>query len=102
MTKTTSKHGIVLLLILGALTSFAPLSVDMYLPSLPTLVRVYGTNEAQVQLTLSAFLLGFACAQLIHGPLSDRFGRKPIVCAGIILYILATVGAALSNNVEKL
>ena len=71
--KDNSNKSVTLLIVtLSMLTAFAPLSVDMYLPSLPTLAKVYDVNEATIQLTLSSFLLGFALAQLIHGPLSDR------------------------------
>lgn len=91
-----------LIFILSLLTAFAPLSIDMYLPSLPTLVHVYGTNEANVQLTLSSFLLGFALAQLVYGPMSDRFGRKPVIIFGIILYIAASIGAAQALSVETM
>ncbi|PPR79003.1 MAG: Bicyclomycin resistance protein [Alphaproteobacteria bacterium MarineAlpha2_Bin1] len=82
------------------LTAFAPLSVDMYLPSLPMLAKVYDVNEATIQLTLSSFLLGFAIAQLIHGPLSDRWGRKPVIFLGIAIYIVASIGIILSTRIE--
>ena len=87
MENNSNQSLAILILILSALTAFAPLSVDMYLPSMPSLVKTFDTNEANVQLTLSSFLFGFAIAQLIHGPLSDRFGRKYIIIVGIILYI---------------
>ena len=99
--KDNSNKSVTLLIVtLSMLTAFAPLSVDMYLPSLPTLAKVYDVNEATIQLTLSSFLLGFALAQLIHGPLSDRIGRKPVILIGIIIYIIATVGIIFSKNIE--
>lgn len=87
---------------LAILTMFAPLSVDMYLPAFPTLVNELRTDPAQVQLTLSVFFVGFAVAQLVYGPLSDRFGRKLPLNAGIALYIIASVGCALATSIEML
>ena len=102
MKKNSNKSTILLIVTLSMLSAFAPLSVDMYLPSLPTLAKVYDVNEATIQLTLSSFLLGFASAQLIHGPLSDRLGRKPVILIGIIIYITATVGIIFSKKIEIL
>ncbi len=89
-------------ILLIALISFGPLSTDMYLPSLPTLIGVFGTDVAMVQLTLSAFLVGFALAQLAIGPTSDRFGRRPVLIAGISLYLAATVVCLVATSVEML
>ncbi|MAR78719.1 MAG: Bcr/CflA family drug resistance efflux transporter [Rhodospirillaceae bacterium] len=102
MKKKSNKSIILFIVTLSMLTAFAPLSIDMYLPSLPTLAKVYDVNEATIQLTLSSFLLGFASAQLIHGPLSDRLGRKPVILIGIIIYITATVGIIFSKKIEIL
>jgi DHA1 family bicyclomycin/chloramphenicol resistance-like MFS transporter len=88
--------------LLGALTAIGPLSTDMYLPSLPAIGDVFGTGVAQVQLTLSAFLIGFAVGQVIYGPLSDRFGRKPVLLAASLVYIAASAACALSVSVEML
>ncbi|MDA0368137.1 MAG: Bcr/CflA family multidrug efflux MFS transporter [Proteobacteria bacterium] len=94
--------GITLLLILAAFSASAPMSVDMYLPSLPELARDLGTSSGQVQLTLSAFLLGFAFAPIVWGPLSDRYGRKPILYIGLTIFVGASVGAALSPSIDVL
>src|SRR5436309_10779850 len=88
--------------ILGALAAFGPLSIDMYLPALPTLAESFGTSPSRVQLTLSAFLLGFGVGQLGYGPLSDRWGRKPPLLAGVGLYVGASVLCALSTGVASL
>ena len=87
MKNSSNKSTTLLIIALSMLTAFAPLSVDMYLPSLPMLAKIYDVNEATIQLTLSSFLFGFAVAQLIHGPLSDRWGRKPVIFLGITIYI---------------
>jgi len=91
-----------LIIILGALTAFAPLSIDMYLPSLPTLERVFAAPASSVQLTLAAFLAGIAIGQAFYGPLSDRFGRKPPLYAGLVLYVAASVACAYAPTVETM
>lgn len=88
--------------LLTALVAFGPLSTDLYLPSLPTLVTVFGTDIVTVQLTLSVFLVGFAAAQLIYGPLSDRFGRRPALVGGISIYLAASVACALAASIDQL
>jgi len=90
------------LLICAALTAIAPLSIDMYLPSFPTLAQDLRVDIGQVQLTLGTFLVGLALGQAVYGPISDRFGRKPPLYAGLFLYALAAVGCALARNVEAL
>ena len=89
-------------LILGALIAFAPMSIDMYLPSLPALARALGTDAASVQLTLAAFFVGLAIGQVLYGPLADRFGRKPPLYAGLALYVAASAGCALATGIESL
>lgn len=90
------------LLLLAALTAIGPLSIDMYLPSLPSIAEDLGTGAGAIQLTLSAFLVGMALGQLAYGPLSDRFGRKPPIYFGLGIYILASVGCATAGSVEAL
>jgi len=100
--RTDHRHTKGLIGILGALAAFGPMSIDMYLPSLPTIVADFGTTTSQVQLSLSAFLLGLAAAQFVYGSLSDRFGRKPPLIAGITLYVGASMGCAAAPNAETL
>lgn len=88
--------------LLTVLVAFGPLSTDLYLPALPSLVTVFGTDIPTVQLTLSVFLIGFAGSQLFYGPLSDRFGRRPVLMAGVVVYLLASVVCAFAQTVEQL
>ena len=69
--------------LLAAAVALGPLATDMYLPALPQIGSDFGTGTDQVQLTLSLYLVGFAIAQLVCGPLADRFGRKPIMIGGL-------------------
>ena len=65
--------------LLAGLSAVGPLTTDMYLPSLPDIARQLGASTAQVQLTISAYLIGFAVGQIFYGPVSDRHGRKPVL-----------------------
>jgi DHA1 family bicyclomycin/chloramphenicol resistance-like MFS transporter len=91
-----------LLFVLGTLTAFAPLSIDMYLPSLPTIQETLGTSASLVQLTLAAFMAGLGLGQFAYGPLSDRFGRRGPLLAGIVLYIAASAACAFAPSVHWL
>jgi MFS transporter, DHA1 family, multidrug resistance protein len=91
-----------ILVLLGLLTAFAPLSIDMYLPSMPSLQAYFKASEAQVQLTMSTFFVGFALSQSLYGPLVDRFGRKPPLRFGLALFIAASAACALSLSVGAL
>lgn len=88
--------------LLTALVAFGPMSTDMYLPSLPTMTEAFATDVGRVQLTLSVFLVGFALAQLIVGPVSDRFGRRPVLLGGLTLYTVASLGCVLAPSIEVL
>ncbi|HEX6735987.1 MAG TPA: multidrug effflux MFS transporter [Azonexus sp.] len=88
--------------LLTTLVALGPLSTDLYLPSLPTLATVFATDAARVQLTLSVYLAGFAVAQLAYGALSDRFGRRPLMLGGLLLYFLASLGCLLAPSIELL
>lgn len=88
-----------LLAIVGALSAFAPLSVDMYLPALPGLATDLAASPSQAQLTLTAFLVGLAVGQLVAGPLSDRLGRRPPLVAGLVVYASASLGCAVVGDI---
>lgn len=93
---------LVLYLLLGALGGLTPLAIDMYLPAIPALARELGTTIDGAQLTVSAFLAGFAVGQLFYGPMADSFGRKPVIIAGLIMFALASVGCALAETLPQL
>jgi DHA1 family bicyclomycin/chloramphenicol resistance-like MFS transporter len=88
--------------LLAALSAVAPLTTDMYLPSLPDIARQLGASTAQVQLTISAYLIGFAIGQIFYGPVSDRHGRKPVLIVAVVLYCAASLVCALSTSIEML
>jgi DHA1 family bicyclomycin/chloramphenicol resistance-like MFS transporter len=88
--------------LLAALSAIGPLTTDMYLPSLPDIARQLHASTAQVQLTISAYLIGFAIGQIFYGPISDRHGRKPVLVAAIALYCVASLACALSTSIEML
>lgn len=90
------------LALLIAMVTFGPVSIDIFLPSLPDMTRVFGTDVSHVQLTLSAFIAGFALAQLVLGPLSDRFGRRPVLLAGTGLYCAASLLCLCARSIETL
>ncbi len=89
-------------LILSALVAFAPMSIDMYLPALPSLERYFATDTASVQHTLASFFVGLAIGQLFYGPLADRYGRKPPLYFGLSLYVAASAGCALAPGIVSL
>jgi len=91
-----------LTLLLSFLTALGPLSMDMYLPSLPDIGRTLGAPVLQVQLTISSYLFGFAVGQIFYGPVSDRLGRRPVLLAALVVYAVATVGCATARSIDAL
>ncbi|MFA7281689.1 MAG: multidrug effflux MFS transporter [Sterolibacterium sp.] len=91
----------ILWLITGCLM-LQPLSTDLYLPSLPHLATYFAVTPAVVQQTLSLFVFGFATAQLISGPLSDRFGRRPVLFGGLLTYLAASIACGLAPSITLL
>ena len=91
-----------LLALLAALVALGPLSVDVYLPAMPTMMVALDTDIRHMHLTLSSYLTGFALFHLACGPLADRFGRKPILIGGTVLFVAACVGCSLAETVDEL
>jgi DHA1 family bicyclomycin/chloramphenicol resistance-like MFS transporter len=89
-------------LILGGLSAFGPLSIDMYLPALPRLAVDLGASDSTVQLTLTAFIVGLAVGQVVAGPLSDAYGRRVPLLIGLALYVVGSVAAAVSPDITLL
>ena len=79
-----------------------PITTDLYLPALPSITQQLAASMPQAQLTLSALLLCFGFSQLIWGPVSDKYGRRPVLLVGLALYVMASVGSAWATNVESL
>jgi DHA1 family bicyclomycin/chloramphenicol resistance-like MFS transporter len=92
----------VVVLLLTLLLGIQPITTDLYLPALPTLQRDLGAGMGATQLTLSALIISFGLAQLVAGPLSDRFGRRPLLIGGLGLYTVASVGGALAGDIDSL
>lgn len=91
-----------LAVILGTLSAFAPLSIDMYLPALPTIAADFGTEISVVQQTLAIFFIGLAVGQAVYGPVADRVGRRPPLLFGCALYALACIGCAFAPTIQSL
>lgn len=87
---------------LSLLLGLQPATTDLYLPALPAITEALGAQVSQAQLTLSALLMAFGVSQLVLGPLSDRFGRRPVLLAGLSSYVLASFGSIMANSIELL
>ena len=98
----TPKQHFVIILILGALSTISPFAIDMYLPGFPAIADDLNTTIASVQLSLTSYFIGIAAGQILYGPLLDRFGRKMPLYVGLVVYIFASLGCALTNSVESL
>ena len=99
---STGRERIRLVLVLGALVALGPLTIDMYLPALPSIVGDLGTTDAAVQLTLTGTLVGLALGQLLVGPLSDTFGRRRPLLVGVGVHVLASLLCVVAPNVAVL
>ncbi|WP_284307143.1 multidrug effflux MFS transporter [Hydrogenophaga electricum] len=89
-------------LVLSLLLGLQPVTTDLYLPALPSITQGFGAGMPQAQLTLTALLLAFGLSQLVWGPLSDRFGRRPVLLSGTALYVVAAIGAVSVTSMEAL
>ena len=88
-------------LVLSLLLGIQPVTTDLYLPALPSLTEGFAAPVSHAQLTLTTLLLAFGISQLVWGPLSDRFGRRPVLLWGLGAYTLASVGCALAASRRK-
>lgn len=95
-------HNRRLIAYLAFLSAFAPLSTDMYLPALPRITELLHTSASLAGFSISGFLLLFACSTLVWGSLSDVWGRRPVLLAGILLYIVSSAACALAENISQL
>jgi len=96
------KGTLALTAVLATLQAVGPISTDTYLPSLPSIALQLDAPIPTVQLTLSAFLVGFAVAQIVYGPFSDRYGRKPVLVIALALFAAATFACVLATSIEVL
>ena len=92
----------VMLLLLVAMTGVAPISLYMLVPALPVLATTFGRDISIAQMTVSLFMVGIACSQLIMGPLSDKFGRRPVLLAGLGLMVVASMGCIYAETLPQL
>jgi DHA1 family bicyclomycin/chloramphenicol resistance-like MFS transporter len=99
---TVRPNTVLLATVVSMMVAFGPMTIDLYLPALPAIAVDLGASADQVQRTLSVYIVGFAFSQLVYGPLSDRFGRRPMLFAGVGLYIAASVACALAQSVDQL
>lgn len=101
-TVSTPSLGFLLFLVLGAIGALTPLAIDMYLPAMPAIARDLGVSAGDVQFTMTAYTAGFALGQLLHGPLADSYGRRPILMAGVLFFGVAAVLSATTTGIDAL
>ncbi|MGL6315124.1 Bcr/CflA family multidrug efflux MFS transporter [Vibrio sp. WXL103] len=94
--------SLMLFVVLGAVGALTPLAIDMYLPAMPDIARDLGVTPGEVQITLTMYTAGFALGQLIHGPLSDSFGRRPVLLTGIVFFMIAAIVSAMVSDIGAL
>jgi DHA1 family bicyclomycin/chloramphenicol resistance-like MFS transporter len=96
------RNNLIIILILGALSTITPLAIDMYLPAIPQIAHDLGTNPARVSMSIASYFIGLGAGQLFYGPILDRYGRKRPLYAGLLLYVFAAIGCVAANTVEVL
>ncbi len=97
-----SMHSNLVVLFLSLFLGIQPITTDLYLPALPAITEGFGASMSQAQLTLTALLLAFGVSQLVWGPLSDKYGRRPVLIAGMAAYAAASLGSVFAANIESL
>ena len=93
-------HDLRTLLILSVLMAFSSISTDIYLPALPAMADALHAGTGAMEFTISGYLIGFSLGQFFWGPLSDRVGRRGPIAIGMVLYIIGSIGCAVSQGVE--
>jgi DHA1 family bicyclomycin/chloramphenicol resistance-like MFS transporter len=93
---------LVLAAILAGLATLGPFAIDTYMPSFPAMGRSLNASTLEIQQTLSAYLLPFACMMLFHGALTDSFGRRPVILGGLLVFALASIGCAFAQSLPQL
>src|SRR5690606_30662834 len=99
---TLHVHPYWLVAVLSILIAFSPLALDMYLPALPAIGKEMHATQADIQLSLSAYFIGFCVSQFVWGPLGDWLGRRGPITAGIVLFVIGSVGCAFSSTPQEL
>ena len=89
-------------ILLGGLAMLGPISIDIFLPAVPSMAQDLGVGIGSIELTLTAIFTGTAFGQIIYGPLSDRFGRKPVILVALCLYGASTIVVAHTNTLEPI
>lgn len=98
----THELTLLLIFVLGAISALTPLAIDMYLPAMPEIAKDLGAFPGAVQQTLVAYTAGFAIGQMVHGPISDSYGRRPVLIVGIALFLVGAIACALAVDIETL
>src|SRR6266571_1818589 len=91
-----------MLMLLVVMTGIAPISLYMLVPALPVLAATFGRGISVAQMTVSLYMVGIACSQIIMGPLSDRFGRRPVLLCGLGLMVAASAGCIFAETLPQL
>jgi DHA1 family bicyclomycin/chloramphenicol resistance-like MFS transporter len=92
----------IMLLMLVVMTGVAPISLYMLVPALPVLATTFGRDISIAQMTVSLYMVGIACSQIVMGPLSDKFGRRPVLLTGLGLMVAASVGCSFAETLPQL
>lgn len=100
MKEKAANSRLYILLLVGIVSAFGPFVTDFYLPALPVLGTYFSTSASMVQLTLTVSMIGLAIGQLIIGPLSDRYGRKPLLMASLVLFVIATLACLMTADIS--